>query len=1670
MSVLSCSEVHYIGEQNPSVKPMDDVVEEHMLLQVEHPQQRVVDKLAFTIHDRKQIVSEDYYARRACDVTQPNDSLGNVGSLTRLECAQGSSVNVNVNGFLASETPLPKVECYKQWQGDERLNNSTRGNANFLKNNSFFQEGCDLSNGNSEDEVISLKSKINKEKSEQFKGEESAPVSDSQHNLEDSCIRQVLGSDVVSRFCGACNFIVHLAGANVNEINESKDGSQASNNTNLLRNGTSGSCSEEKNGPATVCEPSELVSVIDYEQGNLSAQSQDCKSFTPSKDFHLSIEKLGNKVQDNNQVGEFGLSGTESPKEEHAVALWVKWRGKWRTGILCPRVDCPLPTLRAKPTHERKKYFAIFFPRTRTYSWADMLLVRSIDELPEPLVYGTHRRWRKLVKDLTVPRRYIMQKLGVAMLNISDRLHSEAVVEHARNATAWKEFAVEASHSRDYSDLGRMLLKLQTMILPSYISQLWLDASFNSWVQRCQSVNSAETVEILTEELFNSVLWNEVEVLWNAPVQPDLGPEWKTWKQEVMKFFSTAYPRAGKGDIERKNDDSSLTVGIQISRKRPKLEVQQTNTSVSGTDAADQGFLSDPAKLDANSGHLNCQSIVKSVARNEGQVNAIPRLGAVADSNTMSDTRNEIGVEDESVKFVRSSQVSANATSNKTTTVSSHQGADTMKYRQCSAFIEAKGRRCGRWANDGDVFCCVHLNTRSVGRPYQDEHKAPVEAPMCEGTTTHGNKCKHRARYGSAFCKKHRCQESNDPMVCNDLPHSCSNELKRNRTALEHLPSPVTISEKEFSWVGDAQTSLQENLIPVLVEETLDERNCLMKKSELNSALPSNSSVANLDFPLCIGHYHHSNGEQCLEVAKKHTLYCEKHLPKFLKRARNGKSRLVSKDVFLDLLRNCSSRKQKLYLHQACELLYGFMKSNLSHQKPVPKDDSMGWVLSEASIDPHVGEYLLKLVSSEREKIARIWGFGADNVKQVPSEAIVHDLVVHDGDKSEMTVRCKICTEKFSDNQSLGLHWTEIHKKELRWLFRGFACAICMNSFTNRKVLEAHLKEKHGLQFFGHSVLFRCMSCDSHFASPDQLWQHVLSYHSLEFCQQDLTQQQAGTLTQAEHPDIELGNKLCQNISASEKDGGSQRFVCRFCGLKFDLLPDLGRHHQVAHMSHFTSKRGSNHLRRGRHSYPRLKRSFDATFRIKDCNNLGTQKHFESSNLVIAPRARLQTQSSETVSLGRLLDSHCSDVALTLFSEIQKTKPRPSNLEILSAARTACCRTSLRTALEMKYGLLPENLCLKAAKLCSELNVPVDWHLEGFICSQGCMPLAQPHSLPPLKPIADPFRPTGTTELVNIAEWEMDECHYILDSKHFTLKPIQKIKVLCEDLSFGKEPVPVRCVIDGDLKKFHNEELGLDMPWQDFAYVTKRVVDPSLGLYTENSLLGCTCLDLKCYPENCDHVYLFDNDYENAMDIHGESMHGRFPYDEKSRIILEEGYLVYECNSMCKCDSSCCNRVLQKGVRVKLEVFRTEKKGWAVRAGEAIPHGTFVCEYIGEVLSDVEANKREERYDIKGCSYLYDIDAHIDGTSGLSGMVPYVIDATNYGNVSRFINHSCSPNLVNYLVLVESMDCQLAHIGLYASRDISVGEELAYDYRYKLLPGDGCPCLCGASNCRGRLY
>jgi hypothetical protein len=70
------------------------------------------------------------------------------------------------------------------------------------------------------------------------------------------------------------------------------------------------------------------------------------------------------------------------------------------------------------------------------------------------------------------------------------------------------------------------------------------------------------------------------------------------------------------------------------------------------------------------------------------------------------------------------------------------------------------------------------------------------------------------------------------------------------------------------------------------------------------------------------------------------------------------------------------------------------------------------------------------------------------------------------------------------------------------------------------------------------------------------------------------------------------------------------------------------------------------------------------------------------------------------------------------------------------------------------------------------------------------------------------------------------------------------------------------------------------------------------------------------------------------------------------------GVPIYECNTRCTCDEDCRNRVVQRGSDVKLEVFKTLRCGWGIRALHPICKGTFVTEYIGEVLNEDEADRR----------------------------------------------------------------------------------------------------------------
>lgn len=90
-----------------------------------------------------------------------------------------------------------------------------------------------------------------------------------------------------------------------------------------------------------------------------------------------------------------------------------------------------------------------------------------------------------------------------------------------------------------------------------------------------------------------------------------------------------------------------------------------------------------------------------------------------------------------------------------------------------------------------------------------------------------------------------------------------------------------------------------------------------------------------------------------------------------------------------------------------------------------------------------------------------------------------------------------------------------------------------------------------------------------------------------------------------------------------------------------------------------------------------------------------------------------------------------------------------------------------------------------------------------------------------------------------------------------------------------------------------------------------------------------------------------------------------------------------------------------------IQVFTTnEGKGWGLRTLEALPKGAFVCEYAGEILTNMELYERNrKRNGNDRHTYPVLLDADWGSERVLKDEEALCLDATFYGNVSRFINH-----------------------------------------------------------------
>ena len=164
------------------------------------------------------------------------------------------------------------------------------------------------------------------------------------------------------------------------------------------------------------------------------------------------------------------------------------------------------------------------------------------------------------------------------------------------------------------------------------------------------------------------------------------------------------------------------------------------------------------------------------------------------------------------------------------------------------------------------------------------------------------------------------------------------------------------------------------------------------------------------------------------------------------------------------------------------------------------------------------------------------------------------------------------------------------------------------------------------------------------------------------------------------------------------------------------------------------------------------------------------------------------------------------------------------------------------------------------------------------------------------------------------------------------------------DISKGKDNLPISCVNCIDSSK----------P-ESFQYSSVRLPVEGIPLDTDPSLLDCCdCTDgcrnhLKCA--------CWRKTFEATLITNKLKTNIGYNY-RKLYEMVSTG--IFECNSKCKCDKRCTNRVVQNGITLRLQLFKVSgKKGWGVRCLDDVAKGTFICSYSGHVITEKHAFKRK---------------------------------------------------------------------------------------------------------------
>ncbi|XP_055326325.1 histone-lysine N-methyltransferase SETDB1-like [Sitodiplosis mosellana] len=354
--------------------------------------------------------------------------------------------------------------------------------------------------------------------------------------------------------------------------------------------------------------------------------------------------------------------------------------------------------------------------------------------------------------------------------------------------------------------------------------------------------------------------------------------------------------------------------------------------------------------------------------------------------------------------------------------------------------------------------------------------------------------------------------------------------------------------------------------------------------------------------------------------------------------------------------------------------------------------------------------------------------------------------------------------------------------------------------------------------------------------------------------------------------------------------------------------------------------------------------------------------------------------------------------------------------------------------------------------------------------------------------------------------------------REYLTKVDSKLRIESFSLEKGFQPsenrqLPYRTVaiIDRDNLPISICDGGLELD-KEFNYITENKLAIKDIELKKNLNRCCNCANNCVDKEKCSCWRLtIEKMLERPINPNSKDLSKNKAVGYKNFRLNHTVSGIVECGPECKCNANKCeNRLVQRGLQLKLQLFQTASKGRGVRTLTDLPRGTYVASYIGEIIDNETAvsrlnhryhfsmgersverktslsssNPKRGRLDSdevvqdflnffpKVVTWLDANDSESESDSeseeNTEEIEEFVVDSLYSGNISRFFNHSCNPNMFEQRVFIGD-DERFPVIAFFTKDLVKAGEELTFNYHYDLNERYHTLCSCGAQNCRGRL-